>query len=224
VRAKVATLGFFNFGLYFALLFVAAYALPGGVAAVVMSIGPLLVVVLSRLLLGVRPSFAVLVAATVGTVGVGLVALQGGGAYNPVGLLAALCSAFSVAMAVVLQKRWAIVAPAALMAGWQLTIGGFALLPLTLLVEGVPSRLTAANVAGIVYLACLGTGVAYTLWFRGIRVLGPQLVTFISLLSPVVAVLAGILLLRQSVDIRQAFGIGLVIAAVMTGAFSLGPA
>ena len=123
-------------------------------------------------------------------------------------------------MGVVLQKRWSIVSPAVLMVGWQLTIGGFALLPLTFLIEGIPSRLTAANVAG--------RRISGLPWHRRCvhpmvprhRILGPQLVTFISLLSPVVAVLAGIVVLRQAFDVRQAFGIGLVIAAVMSGAVS----
>ncbi|MDR3380557.1 EamA family transporter, partial [Cupriavidus basilensis] len=52
---KAAVLGVLNIGLFQAMLFIAAYRLPGGVAATVGAIQPLLVVVLAWLLLGARP-------------------------------------------------------------------------------------------------------------------------------------------------------------------------
>lgn len=53
---KAAVLGVLNIGAFFPLLFLAAYRMPGGMAAVVGSVGPLLVVGLSALLLGQRPT------------------------------------------------------------------------------------------------------------------------------------------------------------------------
>ena len=47
--ARTAVLALFNFGLFFPLLVVAVYRLPGGVAAAVGGLQPLLVVALSRL-------------------------------------------------------------------------------------------------------------------------------------------------------------------------------
>lgn len=53
---KAAVLGALNIGAFFPLLFLSAYRLPGGMAAVVGSVGPLFVVGLSALLLGRRPT------------------------------------------------------------------------------------------------------------------------------------------------------------------------
>ncbi|MGO4841363.1 EamA family transporter, partial [Rhizobiaceae sp. 2RAB30] len=48
---RVLVLGALNFSIFWWLLFVAAYRLPGGVAATVGAIQPLIVIVLARLLL-----------------------------------------------------------------------------------------------------------------------------------------------------------------------------
>ena len=53
---KATVLGALNIGAFFPLLFLSAYRLPGGMAAVVGSVGPLFVVGLSALLLGQRPT------------------------------------------------------------------------------------------------------------------------------------------------------------------------
>lgn len=50
---KVMILGALNFTIFWALLFVAAYRLPGGVAATLGAVQPLVVLALSSLLLGV---------------------------------------------------------------------------------------------------------------------------------------------------------------------------
>src|SRR6478609_387956 len=51
---RAFVLGALNFSFFWAMLFVSAYRLPGGVAATVGAIQPLIVIVLSRLVLG-RP-------------------------------------------------------------------------------------------------------------------------------------------------------------------------
>jgi len=62
-------LGGLNIGAFFALLFVAAYRLPGGVAATVGALQPLLVAVLSAGLLAQRMSLRTILAAIGGVVG-----------------------------------------------------------------------------------------------------------------------------------------------------------
>ena len=53
---KAAVLGALNIGAFFPLLFLAAYRLPGGMAAIVSSVGPLFVAGLAAVLL--RPAAA----------------------------------------------------------------------------------------------------------------------------------------------------------------------
>src|SRR5437879_2959138 len=53
---RAAVLGVLNIGAFFPLLFLAAYRLPGGVAAVLGSVGPLFALVLAAVLLAERPT------------------------------------------------------------------------------------------------------------------------------------------------------------------------
>lgn len=65
-------LGTLNIGAFFALLFIAAYRLPGGVAATVGAVQPLLVALLAAGLLGERLTPRTALAAAAGVAGVGL--------------------------------------------------------------------------------------------------------------------------------------------------------
>jgi probable blue pigment (indigoidine) exporter len=83
-----------------------------------------------------------------------------------------------------------------------------------LVVEGPPPRLTAANLAGYAYLASVGAALAYALWFRGIRALSPTNVTFLALLSPVVATALGWIALGQHLTALQALGALIILGSV----------
>jgi probable blue pigment (indigoidine) exporter len=95
--------------------------------------------------------------------------------------------------------------------------GGLVLAPVALLVEGPPPALTAANVAGHLYLGLLGTALAYALWFRGLRALPATDVTFLGLLSPVVATAAGWVVAGQALTAGQLMGAAVVLAALAAG-------
>src|SRR5690349_10312099 len=74
---RSAVLGVLNIGAFNALLFVAAYRLPGGVAATVTSMQPLFVAGLALALLGARPSRWQLGWGVAGVAGVALLVLRG---------------------------------------------------------------------------------------------------------------------------------------------------
>lgn len=220
---KSIVLGALNIGVFFALLFVAAYRLPGGVAATVGAIQPLVVALLAVGLLGQRLTTRVVFAALVGILGVALLVLRSDAALDGVGLAAALGGALVMAVGVVLSRRWHSTAPLLALTGWQLTAGGLLLLPVALLVEGVPPVVTAPNLAGYAYLAVIGSAVAYALWFRGIRRVSPVSVTFLGLLSPVVATALGWLVLGQSLGALQLVGAVLVLASIVAVAIDRRP-
>ncbi|MEV4744703.1 EamA family transporter [Streptomyces sp. NPDC049555] len=208
---RAAVLGPLNIGAFFALLFVAAYRLPGGVAATVGAVQPLLAAGLSAGLLGERLSLRTLLAGAAGVAGVSLLVLRADARLDALGVAAALGGAVVMATGVVLSKRWASPAPLLATTGWQLVAGGVLLLPVALLVEGPPpASLTGGNLAGYAYLAVVGSALAYALWFRGIRALPATDVTFLGLLSPVVATTVGWLALGQDLAPAQVLG-GLVV-------------
>jgi probable blue pigment (indigoidine) exporter len=216
---RIAVLGTLNIGIFFALLFVAAARLPGGLAATLGAIQPLLVVLLAWPLLAERPSPGRVVTAGVGVIGVGLLVVGPGARLDMVGVAAALVAAAAMAVGTVLTKRWGRPAPLLVFTAWQLVVGGLILLPLALLVEGAPPALHAVNVAGFIYLGVVNTGLGYTLWFRGIERLRASQVTFLALLSPVVAVAAGFLVRGQTLSTLQLAGLLTVLVSIIAAQY-----
>lgn len=214
-------LGALNIGVFFALLFVAAYRLPGGVAATAGAVQPLVVVFLAWPLLGERLTMVKVVAGVLGAMGVALLVLRAGAELDAVGILAALAGAVSMATGVVLTKRWTgrLGRPAPLFAftAWQLVAGGAILAVLALAVEGLPSRMTATNGVGFAYLGVVGTALAYTLWFRGIEKLSASAISFLGLMSPVSASILGFVVLGQTYSTSQSIGMALVFTAILLG-------
>ena len=209
-------LGTLNIGAFNALLFVGAYRLPGGVAATVGAIQPLLVALLSTGLLRERLSLRTVLTAIAGIFGVGLLVLRANAHLDTWGVVAALGGAVVMALGVVLSKRWTSPAPLLATTGWQLVAGGVVLLPVAFLVEGAPPAFTLQNLAGYAYLTIIGSAVAYALWFRGLRDLSPTDVTFLGLLSPVMATTLGWLVLDQRLTPTQALGALIVLTALIT--------
>ncbi|WAX80036.1 EamA family transporter [Streptomyces sp. KMM 9044] len=222
---KAAALGALNIGAFFPLLFLSAYRLPGGLAAVVGSVGPLFVVGLAAPLLGQRPTVRTLLAGVVAALGVSLVVLKAAGALDPLGVAAALASVASMSTGTVLTKRWGRpegVGPLAL-AGWQLTAGGLLVAPLALLVEGAPPALAAPAVGGYLYLALANTALAYCLWFRGMGHLTATQVTFLGPLSPLTAAVLGWAALDETLTPLQLTGMALAFGATVTGQLAPAP-
>ena len=215
--AKSLVLGTLNIGGFFALLFVAAYRLPGGVAATLGAIQPLIAAGLAAVVLRERLRANVVVAGLLGVIGVALLVLRAGAQLDPAGVAAGLAGATSMATGVVLTKRWGRPVSLLTFTAWQLVAGGLVLLPLALGVEGLPPHLSGANLLGYLWLASAGTGVAYALWFRGIERLPVGRVSLLALLSPIVATTAGWLVLDQGLTAAQIAGAMIVAAAMLLG-------
>ena len=212
---RSAVLGLLNIGLFFALLLVGAYRLPGGVAAVAGAVQPLVVAGLAAGLVGERLRLRTLLAGAAGLAGVALLVLRAEARLDALGVAAALGGAVSMAAGVVLTKRWGRPAPLLATTGWQLVAGGLLLLPVAALVEGAPPALSTTNVLGYLFLGGVGTVLAYVLWFRGLHALPATAVTFLGLLAPVVATAAGWLVLGQRLTVGQAAGAAVVVAALV---------
>jgi probable blue pigment (indigoidine) exporter len=203
----------------FPLLFIAAYRLPGGVAAVINSLSPLLVVVISVPLLGTPIRPIQIGAGILGTLGVALLVLRSDARLDVVGLIAMAAAAIMFSMATVLTKRWGL--PEGMSSigftGWTFLLAGLTLLPVTLLIEGLPAQLTARNVGGLIYLVLISGIFAYVVWFWGLQRLSASAVTFLTLLNPVVAALLGWVVLNQRFNLWQALGAILVLVSVALG-------
>jgi probable blue pigment (indigoidine) exporter len=208
-------LGVLNIGAFFALLFIAAYRLPGGVAAIVGGVQPLVVALLASRLLRERVTARVLVAGVTGVFGVALITLQAQARLDVVGVLAALSGTLSMATGIVLSKKWGQPASPLTTTAWQLITGGLSLLVIMLAFEGLPSTaLTPSNLGGYAYLSIVSTAFAYVMWFHGISKLPASTTAFLGLLSPVVAILLGSVVAGESFTPPQILGIFLVLGSV----------
>ena len=214
---RMLILGGLNIGIFQALLFVAAYRLPGGVAATAGAIQPLLVVMFSWLLLHERPGKTSIWVAIAGFIGVGLLVLSPSAQLDSFGIIAALAGAASMGLGTVLVKRWKRPVSLLVFTAWQLAIGGAMLLPVALLVEGPFTHLSRTNIQGLIYLGVIGTGLAYILWFRGIDKLQVSAVSYLGLMSPVVATIIGFVWLNQTFTPTQLLGIVIILASVVFG-------
>ena len=211
---RVFLLGALNFSVFWAMLFVAAYRLPGGVAATLGAIQPLLVIALARLLLGAPVRGLAVLAAAAGLGGVALLVLTPKAALDPIGVAAGLASAASMALGTVLSRRWQPPVSALTFTSWQLTAGGILLAPAALLAEPALPAFSLLNVAGIAYLGLIGAALTYVLWFRGVARLEPAAVSSLGFLSPVTAVLLGWGVLGQGLSAAQLAGMAVVVASV----------
>ncbi|OLP45303.1 EamA family transporter [Rhizobium oryziradicis] len=211
---RVFVLGGLNFTLFWAMLFVSAYRLPGGVAATVGAVQPLIVIGLARLVIGTPIRLAVILAACIGLAGVALLVLTPRAALDPVGIAAGLAGAVSMAAGTVLTRHWRPPVSNLTFTAWQLTAGGLLLVPLALLLEPALPVLTPLNYLGFAYLGVIGAAFTYLLWFWGIARIEPSAVAALGFLSPMVATLLGWALLGQSLSLLQGVGFIAVLVSV----------
>ncbi|WP_417812440.1 EamA family transporter [Thalassospira alkalitolerans] len=214
---RVFLLGSFNFALFWVLLFVAAYRLPGGVAATLGALQAMIVIVMARGWLGTPIQTGAIAAAAVGVLGVALLLIGPEAALDPIGVAAGLGGAASMAAGTVLSRKWQPPVSALSFTAWQLTAGGLILLPFALITEPPLPLLSATNIAGLVWLGLIGSAATYALWFRGVARIEPGTVSLLGMMSPVTAALLGWVILGQSLSPLQCLGAIVVLASVWAG-------
>ena len=212
---RLLVLAALNIGAFQALLFVAAYRLPGGVAAVVGAVGPLVVMGLTWTLDHRRPPALALLAGVLGVMGMAALLLSPGARWDMVGVAAALVATLCMAAGTFWSRRWRSDLPVLAFTGWQLLAGGVMLAPVAWAVDPPLPALTATHIAGYLYLSLAGALVAYALWFRGIARLPSVAVSSLGLLSPVTAVLLGWVLLGQAMTGVSLVGMLVVLASIL---------
>ena len=210
----VIFLGILNIGFFQAMLFVAAYRLPGGLAAVLSSTQTLMVLLLTWLIGKTMPPKAAWLWAAAGVAGIALMVLSPQARYDAWGIAAALSGAASMSLGVYLSKHRKTSLPVLAFAGWQLLIGGLCLLPAALLAEPPLPALTLANIGGYLYLCLFGAVLAYVLFFSGLARLPPAVVSSLGLLSPVCAFALGWLFLGQGMDGKSLLGFALALLSI----------
>lgn len=216
-RRDALLIGIPNTAAFFGLWFIAAGEVPPGETAVIIYTFPLWVALLSFLWLRepIRPPLAA--AIVVGFVGVTLISEGwegGGGALAPLPITELLAGSIAWAVGTIwfkLRFRGEQVLEANVL---QLASGSAVLLVAALVLEPHGVRPSVGLFAAEAWLGLAGTALAYSIWFT-LLARGPatELSGFVFLV-PVVALGAASLLLRESTDLIQLAGTGLVLMSV----------
>lgn len=219
---KSFVLGALTMAAFFPLLFISAQELPGGVAATIGAVQPIVIALLAIVILHERFSAWRIFWGIVGVIGVGLMVLGPNAALSSLGVLAALGGAVSMAIGVVLAKRWGKPDHISAMgfAGWQLSAGGLLLLIPALIIDGVPPNIDMYALAGYTWLGLIGALLAYTVWFAGIRKLPVTPTALLGLLSPLTATLLGASIAGESLTTVQLIGFAAALMAMVAGQLS----
>ncbi|OPX55980.1 EamA family transporter [Oceanospirillum multiglobuliferum] len=225
---KLIALSALNIGCFQALLFIAAYRLSGGLAAVIGAVQPLITLGLVWLMQGERPNWLSLLASILSITGMTLLLLSPkldqhtAMQWDTIGIIAALVGAISMALGMYFSKHrqntssaTALSIPLLAFTGWQLALGGMMLLPFSLLIDPAIPRLTHIHIAGYSYLTLVGTLLAYALWFKGIQQLPPVAVSALGLLSPLSAIALGWIFLGERIEGTALIGLITVLVSVL---------
>ncbi|MEJ5028414.1 MULTISPECIES: EamA family transporter [unclassified Comamonas] len=220
---RLLILSALNIGAFQALLFVAAYRLPGGLAAVLGAIQPLMVMGLAWWADGQSPARSTLAAAVAGVLGMALLLISPQTVFEPIGIAAAFLGAACMASGVWLTRRWQLDLPVMALTGWQLLLGGLMLAPLAWWLDAPLPSLSAVQGLAYAYLCLAGALLAYALWFRGIARLPTVAVASLGLLSPLTAVVLGWALLGQSMTGMALAGLVVVLVSVLAVQWTAAP-
>lgn len=220
---RMFILGALNFSFFWALLFFSAYRLPGGVAAILGALQPLIVIFAARSLLGhpIRP--LALIAIFTGGGGIALLLLTPEAKLDSLGIGAGLLGAASMAFGVVLSRKWQPAVTPLTFTAWQLTAGGLLMLPLSPFAPTQFATLTTENILGLAYLGIIGAAGTYVIWLRGIARLQPSSVSVLGLLSPLSATILGWMFLEETLNELQLLGASIALASVFAAQYALRP-
>ena len=214
----LAVTGVLSFSLNYGLVFWGEQYISSGLAAVLQSTLPAFGLVIAHLHLPAeRMTWPKIVGVVLGIIGVAVVfsnqlAIAGGKALA--GCIALVLSALFAAYSNVLVKAHGKNLEPAILAAGQMFFGLIPLMVIGLLLEGNPIafRWSAMALVSMLYLAVVGSVLAFLLYYWLVHNMDVTKSMLISLVTPVVAVVLGIVVLGEELSWRTIVG-GLMIMA-----------
>ncbi|MGB8817048.1 MAG: DMT family transporter [Rhizobiaceae bacterium] len=221
-------LGLLNNAIPFSLIFAGQTEIGASLASILNATTPFLTVIAANLF---TPDEKASPGKIMGTLlGIaGAVVIVGPAAFSGLGAplwaqMAVIGAAASYALASVYAKRFRAVPPLHTATG-QLSASTLIMLPVALLAHGFPAVTSVSSHAwlAVLALALASTAFAYTLFFRIIAEAGATVVSLVTLLVPVSAVLLGMAFLGESLSFSQLAGMGLIAAGLIVLNRAIGP-
>jgi len=214
LAASFLGLSLLNNVIPFSLMFTGQTAIGAGLASVLNATTPFWTMLLASRLAGeaitARKAAGIVlgIAGTAVMVGPGLIGGLGGPAWAKFALIGTACS---YACASIFAKRFTGLAPELVAAG-QLTMSTIVMLPVVLVTSGTAGLFSASTTAwsAVLALAFASTAFAYVIFFRLIRTAGATNTSLVTLLVPLSAILLGVLVLGERLDMYEAGGMALI--------------
>lgn len=189
--------------------------------AILVSINPLFVNVFAMILLKERMSISQVIGLIIGLTGILLIisaeADYSSTAYKNLhlGVVFAVLTAITFALYTVLAKKNVMTYGNMVTNSFSFLIGSTILFIISL-TKGIDLLFIPSfkNIAGVMYLGIVVTGIAYLLYFEGMRVLTAGRASIYFFLKPVIASLLAYLFLAEKLTLLQMAGIGFVIISL----------
>lgn len=206
-----------------ALLFAGQQYVTSTVAAVIISLDPVLATGFARAVLpDERLSLTGVVGLCLGIVGVGIIASP-----TPenlltaeiVGVLLVFLAAAAFALGAVMTRRYRTDLPVQSMQAWMMLIGAPLLHAVAANLPGdrfAAVSWTPTALLGFLYLSVVAAGIGYLLYFELLDRLGPIEINLVGYVAPIFAALGGWLFLGETVSLRTGLGF-----LVILGGFGL---
>lgn len=194
---------------------------PSGLASVIGSLTPVVVVLINLGWKGSeRINGRIIAGVLLGFGGLGLIFHHGWADFmNPLyrlGILGCFASCFTWSLGTVMSKRWNDPrVPPSLNAGIQITAGGLGGFVLSGLFDvSHHIRHTPESWAAVIYLAVIGSAVAFTLYMFTLRHLSATVSSLYTYINPIVAILLGWLVLGEHLSEWEFAGMLVTIGGV----------
>lgn len=216
----LAVTGVLSFTLNYGLVFWGEQYISSGLAALLQSTLPLFGLIIAHFYLpGERMTWPKTIGVLLGVFGVGVIfsnQLQMSGPRALWGSAALVLSAFCAAYANVLVKTYALNLQPAVLAGGQMLFGLVPLLLIGVPLEGNPLnyRWTMMAVISLFYLAVVGTVIAFLLYYWLMHNMDVTKTMLIALVTPVTAVILGMLVLKEEMHWRTLIGGAMIISGL----------
>lgn len=226
----LASTGILSFGFNYGLIFWAEQHISSGLAALLQATIPAFGLVIAHFHLpGERLSWAKIVGVVLGVCGVAVVfsnQLSIAGNRALAGCVAVLLGSLSAAYSNVLVKAYGKNLNPAILAAGQMFFGLLLLLGVGIPLEGNPLRIpwTPMAVISLFYLAVVGTVIAFLLYYWLVLNFDVTKSMLIALVTPVVAVILGMIVLDEEIGWRTLIGGTMIMVGIAFTVIRLAPA
>jgi drug/metabolite transporter (DMT)-like permease len=216
----IAVVGILQFTLNYGLVFWGEQRITSGLAAVLQSTFPAFGLVIAHFYLpGERITLLKVTGVLMGIVGIAMIfsdQLSVAGHMALLGSIALVLSAFFGAYGNVLVKAYSQKIDPLVLAASQMACGFLPLLTLGIATEGNPLRFhwTWIAVGSLTYLVVVGSVVAFALYYWLVRNMEVTKTMLIALVTPVVAVILGLLVLHEKLNWRLFVGGACIISGL----------